>query len=190
MANKLQRMLFNLSTISPIAFFFSIVWWIQCGYKEVCAEDGKIQLTAKAIVISAIGIIGLLYAFRSVLIVNIGRRKLEIVPICVSSVRSNDKLSIIAIVTYVLPFSNLILKDFDVWLTLSIIGIVLLFIVLSNTVLPNPVLMLRGYHFYEVTTANGSNGLSMISKRKSIQDAKTVKKVIILWDYFMVEVKQ
>ena len=190
MANKLQRMLFNLSTISPIAFFFNVVWWIQCGYKEVCTEDGKIRLTVKAIVISVIGIIGLFYAFRSVLIVNIGRRKLEIVPISVSSIRSNDKLSIIAIVTYVFPFSNLILKDFDVWLTLSIIGIVLLFIVLSNTVLPNPILMLRGYHFYEVTTVNGSDGISMISKRKSIQDAKTIKKVIILWDYFMVEVKQ
>ena len=190
MANKLQRMLFNLSTISPIAFFISVVWWIQRGCSVVCTEDGEIHLSVKAIVISVIGVLGLLYAFRSFLIVRTGCKKLEIVPICVSSVRSNDKLSIVAIVTYVLPFSNLILKDFNVWLTLLIIGIVLLFIVLSNTVLPNPILMLRGYHFFEVTTANGSDGLSMISKRKSIQDAKTIKKVIILWDYFMVEVKQ
>ena len=190
MANKLQRMLFNLSTISPIAFFFSIVWWIQCGCKEVCTEDGKIQITAKAIVISAIGIIGLLYVFRSILIVRTGRRKLEIVPINVSSVKSNDKFSIIAIITYILPFSNLMLKDFNVWLTLSIFGIVLLLIAFSNTVLPNPILMLLRYHFYEMTTVNGSEGLSMISRRKSIQDAKTIKKVITLWDYFMIEVNQ
>ena len=190
MANKLQRMLFNLSTISPIAFFISVVWWIQRGCSVVCTEDGEIHLSVKAIVISVIGVVGLLYAFRSFLIVRTGCKKLEIVPISVSSVRSNDKLSIVAIVTYVLPFSNLILKDYNVWLTLSIIGIVLLFIVLSNTVLPNPVLMLRGYHFYEVTTVNGSDGISMISKRKSIQDAKTIKKVITLWDYFMIEVKQ
>jgi hypothetical protein len=190
MANKFQRMLFNLSTISPIAFFFSVVWWIQRGCSVVCTEDGGIHLSAKAIVISVIGVVGLLYAFRSIMIVRTGCKKLEIVPISVSSVRSNDKLSIIAIVTYVLPFSNLILKDFSVWLTLSIIGIVLLFIVLSNTVLPNPILMLRGYHFYEVTTVNGSEGISMISKRKSIQDAKTIKKVFTVWDYFMIEVEQ
>lgn len=30
----------------------------------------------------------------------------------------------------------------------------------------------------------------MISKRKSIQDAKSIKKVITLWDYFMIEVKE
>lgn len=190
MANKLQRMFFNLSTISPIAFFFSVVWWIQRGCSVVCMEDGEIHLSVKAIVISVIGLVGLLYAFRSIMIVRTGCKKLEIVSISVSSVKPNDKLSIVAIVSYVLPFSNLILKDFNVWLTLSIIGIVLLFIVLSNTVLPNPILMLCGYHFFEVTTVNGSDGLSMISKRKSIQDAKSIKKVITLWDYFMIEVKQ
>ena len=180
MSNKLQRMLFNVSTLSPIAFFFSIVWWIQCGCKEVCTDDGKIQITAKAIVISIFGIIGLLSVFISIIIVRTGCRKLETVPISVSSVKSNDKLSTAAIVTYILPFSNLILKDFNVWLTLSIVGIVLLLIILSNTVLPNPILMLRGYHFYKVTTVNGSDGLSMISKRKSIQDAKTINRVITL----------
>lgn len=183
-------MLFNLSTISPIAFFFSVVWWIQRGYSVGCTEDDEIHLSVKAIVISVIGVVGLIYAFRSVLIVRTGCKKLEFVPISVSSVKSNDKLSIVAIVTYVLPFSNLMLKDFNTWLTLSIIGIALLFIILSNTVLPNPILMFRGYHFYEVTTVNGSDGIPMISKRKSIQNAKTINKVITLWDYFMIEVKQ
>ena len=190
MANKLQRMLFNLSTISPIAFFFSVVWWIQRGCSVGCTEDGEIHLSVEAIIVSVVGVVGLLYAFHSFLIVRTGCKKLEIVPISISSVKSNDKLSIVSIVTYVLPFSNLILKDFNGWLTLLIIGIVLLFIVLSNAVLPNPILMLHGYHFYEVTTVNGSDGISMISKRKSIQNAKTIKKVITLWDYFMIEVKQ
>ena len=190
MANKLQRMLFNLSTFSPIAFFFSIVWWIQYGYKEIVTEDGKVQLTAKLIVVSVVGIVGLLYAFFSIIIVRIGSKKLAIVPISVSSVDLNDKYSVVAIISYILPFSNLVLADYNTWLSLSIICVALLFIFISNVVWPSPILMLCGYHFYEVSTANGSNGLSMISKRKSIQDANSIKKVIILWDYFMIEVKQ
>ncbi|MCR5636690.1 MAG: hypothetical protein K6F76_05905 [Clostridiales bacterium] len=190
MANKLQKMLFNLSTISPILFFACIVWWIQRGAKEVLAKDGTICLTEKAIFISVIGILGLFYAFYSVLIVKTGCRKLEIVPISVNSVKSNDKYSVVAIISYVLPFSNLVLADYNIWLSLSIIGIALLFLFISNVVWPNPILMLCKYHFYEILTANGSNGLSLISTRKSIQDAKTIKKVIALWDYFMIEVKQ
>ena len=89
-----------------------------------------------------------------------------------------------------LPFSNLVLGDYNIWLSLSIIAIAILFLALSNTVWLNPILMLWRYHFYEISNANGSEELPMISKRKSIQDAKSIKKVITLWDYFMIEVKE
>ena len=190
MANRTQRFLFNLSTISPIAFFFSVVWWIQYGSNELTIEAGRIHLTIKAIAISAIGLLGLVYAFHSVLIVKVSKRKLEIVPISVSTVKSKDTLSICAIITYILPFSNLVLADYSILLTISIIGVALVFLLLSNAVWPNPVLMLWGFHFYEISNVNGSEELPMISTRKSIQDAKTIKKVNTIWDYFVIEVRK
>lgn len=189
MANKFQKMLFNLSTLSPIAFFLAVVWWIQCGVKEVSLEIGKIHLTGKAIAISVIGLLSLLYAFYSALLVKTSQKKLEIVPIGVNTVKSKGNFAFAVIIAYVLPFSNLVLADYNTWLSLSIVGLALLFLFMSNTVWPNPVIMLGGYHFYEISNINGSEELLLISKRNSIQSAKTIKKVITLWDYLMIEVK-
>lgn len=190
MANKLQRILFNLSTVSPISFFISVVWWIQHGSDELLMEAGKCHITAKAIIISIIGIVGFMYAFYSVMVVKVSIRKLQIVPINVSSVKSTDKKSIVGIITYILPFSNLVLKDYDFWLSIFVLSLAILFVFLSNTVWPNPILILWRYHFYEISTANGSEELPLISTRRSIQNAKTIEKVITLWDYFTIEVKQ
>lgn len=182
-------MLFNLSSFSPITFFFGIAWWIQNKTNEFSIVAGKIHFSEKAIIISIIGFLGLLYAFCSVIILKISRKKLECVPISAESVKSKDSFSIVAIITYVLPFSYLVFDDLKIWYALSIIGVAVIFLILINTVWSNPILILCGYHFYEISNANGSEELPMISKRKSIQDAKTIKKVITLWDYFMIEVK-
>ena len=183
-------MLFNLSTFSPILFFLSIVWWIQRGSDGLGIGNGRFNITLKMIVVSIVGIIGFLFAFYSVVIVKVSCSKLGITPISVNAVNSKDKSSIIAIISYIFPFSNLILKDYNIWISLSIIVIAVLIALLSNTVFPNPVLSFWGYHFYEITNDNGSEELPLISKRKSIQDAKTIKQVVAIWDYFMIEVKQ
>lgn len=190
MANRFQKLLFNLSTVSPLAFFMAIVWWLQCGAREITTTTGEIHLSAKSIIISIVGILGLLYAFRSILIVRIANKKLETVTIGVNSVKSKGNFPIIAIISYVLPFSNLVFGDYNIWFSLSIIAVAMIFLALSNTVWLNPILMLWRYHFYEISNTNGSEELPMISKRKSIQDAKSIKKVITLWDYFMIEVKE
>ena len=189
MANRFQKMLFNLSTLSPIAMFFSIVWWIQNGTTAISMKEEHFQITATAILITVIGLVGFLYAFRSIIIVKRSEKKLEVVPISVSSVKSKGNFPVAAIIAYILPFSNLVISEYNVWLTLVIILIALVFVFLSNSVLVNPLLLLSGYHFYEIATENGSEELPMISTRESIQDAKRIKKVITVWDYFLIEVK-
>lgn len=189
MANRLQKMLFNLSTLSPIAFFIAVVWWIQCGLTEVVLETGNIHLTCKAVTISAIGLIAIIFAFYSVFLVKISCENLEIVPVSATAVKSKGSLAVCAIISYILPFSNLVLDEYNGWLTVVIVGIALIFLFLSNTVWPSPVLLLFGYHFYEIANVNGGDEFPMISKRIAIKDAKTIKKVITLWDYFMIEVR-
>ncbi len=188
MINKLQKFLFNSSTASPIIVFTVIVWWIQCGKAEIIAEDGTVDITGKAILISLLGIFGLVFSLYSALIVWLGRKKCELVPITVSSVKSKDNWVLGALGAYILPFSNLALKDYNIGLSLSIIIIALLIIALSNIVYPNPLLLLLGrFHFYEVSNVDGGEDFLLISKRKSIKNARTIKKVITLWDYMMIE---
>ena len=188
MINKLQKFLFNLSTASPIVVFTVIVWWIQCGKAEIIAEDGTVDITVKAMLISLFGILGFVFSLYSALIVWLGRKKCELVRVTASSVRSKDSWVLGALVAHILPFSNLALEDYNIGLSLSIITIVLLIIALSNTVYPNPLLLFLGrFHFYEISNVDGGEGFLLISKRKSIKNAQIVKKVITVWDYMMIE---
>lgn len=189
MANRSQKLLFNLSTIAPIAFFAVVVWWIQCGKSEIIQENSTVHITTKAIIISAIGIIGLMLSFYSVIVVKLSKRT-EIVPINVASVTSKDGMAVGAIVSYILPFASFAFEDINLGVSLAVAFIALVALVLTNTVWPNPVLLLWKYHFYEVSTENGSNELPLISQRKSIQDAKTITMVKTLWDYFLIEVEE
>lgn len=189
MANRFQKLLFNLSTISPIIFFAAVVWWIQCGNSEIIQDNNAIHFTAKAIIISVVGIIGLIFSFYSVIVVKLSNQT-EIVPISVASVKSKDRMIIGAIASYLLPLANFVFADYILLISIVIAIIAMLALVLTNTVWPNPILILWGYHFYEISNANGSEELPLISTRKSIQNSKTINKVITLWDYFMIEVKQ
>lgn len=189
MANKLQKFLFNLSTVSPLVICMAIVWWLQCGKDEMMPNNSTVHLTAKAIIISVVGIVGLMFSLYSVILVKLSRQA-ETVSINAASVKTKDGWIIGAIAAYLLPFACCAFEDFDLWF-LSLVAIVALVVFLrTNTVLPNPVLILCGYHFYEISNDNGSEELPLISKRKSIQDAKSIKRVITLWDYFMIEVNE
>ena len=187
MANKFQKLLFNLSTVSPIAVFLVAVWWIQCGVAEVTAAAGTIQLTTSSVIVSIIGLIALLFSFYSVIIVKICRKHCEVVAIQAKTVESNDRMAIGAILSYLLPFATLTLSNYNQWLSLAIFILAFLAVVLMNTVLPNPVLMCWGYHFYKISNANSAAGFTLISKREKIKNAETIQKVIPVWDYFLIE---
>lgn len=187
MANKFQKFLFNLSTISPIVVFTVIVWWIQCGKAETIAKDGSPDITTKAILISILGVLGIVFSFYSVIVISMSRKKLEIVEISVNSVKSKDGWLIGVIISYILPFSCLTIKDYNVWLLSAIVAIGLLIIAFNNTIFPNLILFIGKFHFYEISNTNGGEDFLLISKRDSIKNAKTINKVITVWDYMMIE---
>lgn len=58
---------------------------------------------------------------------------------------------------------------------------------ISNTILPNPLLMLQGYHFYKIATIDGSSDIFLLSKRKSIQNRNVVNTVMTAFHYLAIE---
>jgi hypothetical protein len=44
MANKAQKLLFNLSTMSPLVLIFAIVYWLEKDVKLFSEQEDKIQI--------------------------------------------------------------------------------------------------------------------------------------------------
>lgn len=89
--------------------------------------------------------------------------------------------------SYALPTAGVVFEDLNLYISVIVILFWLLFLALSNTILPNPLLMLLGYHFYKITTVDGSSDVILLSKRKSIQNRNTVKTVITAFHYLTIE---
>ena len=57
-----------------------------------------------------------------------------------------------------------------------------------NTVQPNPVLIVCGYHFYKIQIKNGIGGCLLISKKK-LKNKEEISNVIHVFDYVYLDLK-
>lgn len=189
MANKIQKLLFNLSTLSPLLLIFAIVYWLEKDIRVFSVQENKIQISIIAIALIVIIFISAAFSFYSILFVKACHKRLERVPIGVDSIVPNDNWVIVVLLTYALPAASIVFKDINMFISVIVILFWLLLLALSNTILPNPLLMLQGYHFYKMTTIDGSSDIFLLSKRKSVQNRNTVNKVMIAFHYLAIEEK-
>lgn len=127
------------------------------------------------------------FAFYSIWFVNACYKKLERIPIGVDSIVPHDTWVIVVLLSYALPAAGVVFKDLNLYISIVIILFWVLFLALSNTILPNPLLMLQGYHFYKITTIDGSSDIFLLSKRKSIQNRNAVNTVMTAFHYLAIE---
>lgn len=172
MAGKIQKILFSLSTISPVLICFAVVW----------------GLTGNSIAVSIVfGSAGLLLSLYVLLFVSVYKKKYEITPVAIDSVSPDDKLVIGYIVSYIVPFASIVFKDFNPVLSLAIGAIIGIVLSVSNFICPNPLLLAFGYHFYRVSTVDGADDYCLISRRPTIPNKATIRYVRTVFGYFLVE---
>lgn len=187
MANRFQKLLFNISTMSPLVFIFTIVYWIEKEIEIFSQETKKIQINSTMMLLIALLIISAIFSFYSVWFVRYCSKKMERIPISVDSILSNDNWVVAIIISYALPAVSFVFEDINTSLGIFIIFIGMVFLALSNVIFPNPFLMMQGYHFYKITTIDGSSDICLLSKRKSINNRNVVNTVIIAFDYLAIE---
>lgn len=187
MANKVQKLLFNLSTMSPLVLIFAIVYWLEKGVKLFSEKEDKIQINITAVALIIIISISVTFSFYSSWFVRVCNKKLERIPIGVDGVVPNDTWVIVVLLSYALPAAGVVFKELNIYISIVVILLWILFLALSNTILPNPILMLQGYHFYKITTVDGSSDIILLSKRKSIQNRSAVNTVMIAFYYLAIE---
>ncbi len=171
MANTFQKIIYNLSSITPLCFTFSLVWWIQ----------EKTYMIPLIFLMIGIGL--------SILLMKsffYGLKSLAPIQLRTSDIAPNDGWIIAYIISYMLPFANMVI---DEWNLLICSCVAFLFIIIApivNTAIPNPLLFLLGYHFYTVGAENGISGYVLISKRKlrRKQDLKIVNR---MFDFLLID---
>lgn len=171
MANNLQKLIYNLSAISPLCFVFAVLWYIQK------------QTLIVPIICAGIGIILILCLAVSF---SYGKKHIAPIIIRVTDISPHDGWVVAYIISYIIPFASMAIKDFDIVIC-GIIAVILIVIVpFVNSAIPNPLLMCRKYHFYQISEESGVSGYLFISKRRlrKANDIKTIKRV---FDFLLID---
>lgn len=174
MANKLQKLIYNFSVASPLLIVFSLVWFIQ---KQTWMVPLICVIIAGALIILE------LYSF------SYGKKHLAPIIIRTTRITPSDGWVMVYIISYILPFASLVIDDFNI----LVIGLVCLAIVVvaafAIDAIPNPILLLKKYHFYSLGAENGISGYILLSKRKlrKKQDIKTVYRV---FEFLLLDVEE
>lgn len=174
MANRIQRILFSISVVSPTLIIASVV---------------SIVLNGKSPWAISILIIGAMLSIYDFLLVALCKKHFERIRIAFDSVSPNDSWCIAYVITYIIPCLSFVLEPLNPIVTGIIAVIIGLVISAANVIPPNPILRLCGYHFYKASSIDGANDYNLISKRSGIHNKRTVNKVICAFDYILIEEK-
>lgn len=171
MANNLQKLIYNLSAVSPLCFFFAFLWYIQ----------------KRTPIIPMICIcFGFLLILCFVCSFSYSQKHVAPIIVRVTDISPNDGLIVAYIISYIFPFASMIIKDFDMVICVIVAAILVIIIPFVNSAMPNPLLVLLGYHFYQISTENGVSGYLFISKRK-LRKAKDIKTVKRIFDFLLID---
>lgn len=188
MANRFQKFLFNLSTMSPLVFVLVLVYWIEQDVPLLInGEDGKLQLVPQSIFLVIIMLVSALFSLYSLFFIRTCRRLLEPLPIAIDTIASNDAWVIAVLLSYVLPAASFVFEDSNLYISGVIIVVLLLVLAISNVIFPNPLLMLGKYHFYKITNVDGSGEICLLSTRAGIVNRNAVSEAICAFDYLAIE---
>lgn len=174
MANTFQKLIYNFSVASPLLIVFSFVWFIQ-------KQTWIVSLIC--IFVAIVLIILELCSF------SYGKKHLAPIKIRTNSITPRDSWVMIYIISYMLPFSSFVIASFNI----LVIGAVCLATVVvaayAIDAIPNPILLLKKYHFYSLGAENGISGYILLSKRKlrKKQDIKTVRR---MFDFLLLDVEE
>lgn len=178
MFNIVMRLLFALSSVSPILVVTGLI-----GYLKGSSDIGQAV---------AMGVTGVaLFLIGGVLFLQLVNKCGESVSIegAVSSVMPSGQWLSVLFGSYLVPLVSLLESAISLeWIVVITIALVIVVLVGQN-IPPAFFLLSCGYRFYELSFNNGAGGYKLISKRRVINDPRAIKHVVRLFDneYWLLE---
>lgn len=170
MISYFGRILLVSTSVAPI---FLTMWFREFS-KNWKIFDGLIYLVVASILV-----------FLCLFVVAIARRKLEKIPVQISTIATADKEIVSFILIYLLPLVNSEAFDINIRVLLFVIVLFFITILTTHSYHFNPILGIFGFHFYQITL---SSGLSyVLITRKNITNSKQISSVAQISEYIIVE---
>ena len=171
MGNRMQLLIYRLSSAAPLAIAFAIVW-----YREEGNIWGSLICLGFSIAVTVAFFIFFWY----------GNQHLSPIVINVTEITQGDGYIVSYIISYLLPLSSMVFDNFNYCVSLVIAVIILLVMPFVNSATPNPLLFVIGYHFYHIGAENGVKDYLLISKQK-VRNKSQIKSVKRLFEYVLID---
>ena len=163
MANFVQRLLYNLSAVTPVSIVFLIVWIIQ--------KKTYILPLITVLVFTLVLVFSRVSFWHA-------RKNVSTTRVRVVKATPKDGWIVLYIVSYLIPFVNMNIKDTNLVLLGIMSALIVIVLGYTSVAIPNPVLLFMRYHFYEIESATGISGQVLITRRKiRTVDAINVKQI-------------
>lgn len=173
MISKFLEHLLVVASISPI--FLAI--WVSEFTRTGNPAEGMFWL-----------LLFLVSTLISLVVIKFSEKKLEALPIRIRSVAPANGEMTTFLVAYMLPllgFANL-----NLWSILFIVGLLYAYTLISGKYYFNPILsLLCGYRYFkvEVDYNNGDKTYHVLMTKRSLRNAKNVRKVVQISDHILLE---
>ena len=172
MVNRMNQIFFSLSSSAPVLFCFAIVWYFQK------------QDYIWPIVAVALGVLMTLYA---PIFIVFCKKKVQTITAKINKVEKNNYAVWGYVISYLVPIAGVIGEEVNILVTVIILVVLGILLPICNFVFPNPILLVCGYSFYKAETIDGADGYCLISKRKKISNASSIKYVQNIFSYYLIE---
>ena len=165
MFSKFLELLMVLTSLSPVL----LTLWFKEFSQNWNYNDGLIYLVI-AVVLWGIAFI----------ILNISRKKLQLLRVKIDSISTADKEMISFIFAYLIP-----LLDISYPVLFFLLGLFVFIVLTTHSYHFNPIFGLFGYHYYEVSIEGGTTFILMT--KKTLMNTKQIKNIVQLTDYILLE---
>lgn len=180
MANAFQKLLFSLSSLSPVVLVFSVVYY---------ENDGSLCIFF-ALLLSSL----LMFVVGGVIFIKLSKRNTQVCDFRnqISSIETDTQGISSLIGAYAIPLISLFADKSSFGLfAITVIALSLL-LFLSCSIPPTVFLLLAGYRFYVVSLNSGLSGVHLISRRRNLRSASEIESARWLFknDYWLLDCKE
>jgi len=169
MANKLQKLLYNMSAFAPYIFFWNIWDWWQ----NEMPIDWRIY---------SIFINGILCIWFCVFFINSCEKKIPKEKILIENCCPNSKKAIDIAIELV----PIIIASWNIYVGFLLYGIIIIFTTLSNMNVVSPLLFIMKPHLYDVKPSEGVEGY-LLASNKAINNTKQIVEIKEIFKYFLID---
>lgn len=175
MANTLQRTIYHMANLVPLMLMSAFIWYVQ---NKTCLVSGILVVVSVTVIV----VFSLCFSYH--------KNNCSIKNINITSIASKDIWFVAYVIVYISPFAKILISDFNFAILVLVVLILALVLIMSNIALPNFLLFMVGYHFYEVKSdSTGISDYLLISRQKRIRNKSDVRQVRRVFEKLLIDLK-